>query len=163
VFVTADRLGGSAIDASFEARMRRHLERFRMAGYDLEVDGPRFVALDVALHLCVLAGYFRSEVLRAVGAELSSGVLPDGRLGVFHPDNFTFNQRVYLSRIIAAAQAVEGVEAVSATKFTRLGEPSGVGLEDGFLRMGRLEIAQLANDRSFPERGRLVLTAGGGK
>ena len=51
VFVTADRFGGAAVDARFESRLRGHLERFRMAGYDLEVDGPRYVALDVALHL----------------------------------------------------------------------------------------------------------------
>src|SRR6185436_2914488 len=78
VFVTADRFGGVA--DRFETRLRRHLERFRMAGYDLEVDGPRYVALDIALHICVRADYFRSEVLRAVGAVLGTGVLPDGRL-----------------------------------------------------------------------------------
>ena len=37
----------------------RHLEPFRMAGYDLEVDGPRFVPLEVALHVCVEPDYFR--------------------------------------------------------------------------------------------------------
>jgi len=163
VFVTADRLGGGPVDAPFEARLRRHLERFRMAGYDLEVDAPRFAALDVALHICVLPGYFRSEVLRAVSAELGSGVLRDGRLAIFHPDNFTFSQPVYLSQVIATAQAVEGVEAVSVTKFTRMAEPTGVALEEGLIRMGRLEIAQLANDPSFRERGRLTLSAGGGK
>jgi predicted phage baseplate assembly protein len=163
VFVTADRVGGAPVDAPFERRLRRHLERFRMAGYDLEVDGPRFVPLDIALHVCVLPGYFRSEVLRAVLAELGTAVLPDGRLGLFHPDNFSFDQAVYLSRVIAAAQAVEGVEAVSATRFTRLADPSDAGIEEGFLRMGRLEIAQLANDPSFRERGRLLVSAGGGK
>ena len=30
---------------------------------------------------------------------LSSGVLPDGPLGLFHPDNFSFGEPVYLSRI----------------------------------------------------------------
>ena len=163
VFVTADRVGGAAVDARFEARLRRHLERFRMAGYDLEVDAPRFVALDVALHICVLADYFRSEVLRAVASELGSAVLPDGRLGVFHPDNFSFGEPVYLSRIIAAAQAVEGVESVSATTFTRMAAPSSVGLAEGVIRIGRLEIAQLENNPNFRERGRLTLVAGGGK
>ena len=163
VFVTADRVGGAAVDARFEARLRRHLERFRMAGYDLDVDAPRFVALDVALHICVLADYFRSEVLRAVASELGSAVLPDGRLGVFHPDNFSFGEPVYLSRIIAAAQAVEGVESVSATTFTRMAAPSSVGLAEGVIRIGRLEIAQLENNPNFRERGRLALVAGGGK
>ena len=47
---------GSPVDDAFETELRRHLEPFRMAGYDLEVDGPRFVPLDVALHVCVAAG-----------------------------------------------------------------------------------------------------------
>ena len=107
--------------------------------------------------------YFRSEVLRAVQAELGSGVLPDGRLAVFHPDNFSFGQPVYLSRIVAAAQAVEGVEAVSALKFERMAAPDPASLENGVIPIGRLEIAQLANDPNFPERGRLDVAAGGGK
>ena len=163
VFVSADRLGGADVDARFEARLRRHLERFRMAGYDLEVDAARSVALDITLHLCVLPGYFRGEVLHAVRLELGAGVLPDGRLAVFHPDNFTFGQAVYLSRIVAAAQAVEGVEAVWVKKFERLGQPDTLPMEAGVLPMGRLEIAQLANNPNFRERGRLTLKAGGGK
>ncbi|HJV95588.1 MAG TPA: putative baseplate assembly protein, partial [Albitalea sp.] len=163
VFVTADRFGGAAVDARFETQLRRHLERFRMAGYDLEVDGPRYVALDIALHICVRADYFRSEVLRAVRAELGAGVLPDGRLAVFHPDNFSFGEAVYLSRIVAAAQAVEGVEAVWVQKFQRMAAPDAASLNNGVITIGRLEVAQLANDPNFRERGRLVLEAGGGK
>jgi baseplate J-like protein len=163
VFVTADRFGGAAVDSRFEARLRRHLERFRMAGYDLEVDGPRYVALDVTLHICVRPDYFRSEVVRAVREVLGTGVLPDGRPAVFHPDNFSFGEAVFLSRIIAAAQAVEGVEAVWAQKFQRMAAPDPASLESGVIPIGRLEIAQLANDANFRERGRLTLEAGGGK
>lgn len=163
VFVSADRLSGAAVDARFEARLRAHLERFRMAGYDLEVDAARQVALDITLHLCVLPGHFRSEVVRAVRLELGAGVLPDGRLAAFHPDNFTFGQPVYLSRIVASAQAVPGVEAVWVTKFERLGQPDTLPMEAGVLPMGRQEIAQLANNPNFRERGRLTLEAGGGQ
>lgn len=162
-FVTPDRFGGSAIDPAFADRLRRFLERFRMAGYDLEVAPPRYVPLDVALHLCVLPAYFRSEVLRAVGEVLSSGIRPGGRVGLFHPDNFSFGEPVYLSRIIAAAQAVEGVSAVRADRFQRLANPDPTSLETGVLPISSLEIAQLANNPNFRERGRLVLTAGGGK
>jgi hypothetical protein len=162
-FITADRFGGLPVDDPFETRLRRHLERFRMAGYDLEVNGPTYVPLDIALHICVLKDYFRADVLQAVRQVLSSDVLPDGRLGLFHPDNFTFAQPVFLSRIIAAAQAVEGVDAVRADVFRRLVNPSATSLDLGVITMGGLEIAQLANSPSFPERGRLILTGGGGK
>jgi hypothetical protein len=163
VFVAADRYGGSDIDPRFAAQLRRHLERFRMAGYDLDVASPRYVPLDVMLHVCVKPDYFRSDVLRAVQLELSSQVLPDGRLGVFHPDNFSFGEPVWLSRVIAAAQAVEGVEAVQAERFQRLANPGGTSLEQGVIPIGSQEIAQLANNPNFRERGRITLRAGGGK
>ena len=134
-----------------------------MAGYDLEVDGPIYVALDIALHICVKPDHFRSDVVRAVREELGTGVLPDGRLAVFHPDSFSFGQAVFLSRIVAAAQAVEGVEAVWVQKFQRMVAPDPASLENGFIPIGRLEIAQLANSANFRERGRLTVEAGGGK
>ena len=40
---------------------------------------------------------------------------------------------------------------------------SSSGIDEGVLEMGRLEIARLDNDPSFPERGVLTITAGGGK
>lgn len=163
VFVSADRRGGALVDDPFEARLRAHLERFRMAGYDLEVNGPRPAPLDVALFICVKPAYFRADVQRAVQRELSSALLSDGRLGVFHPDNFSFGEPVYASRIVAAAQAVAGVDSVKLETFQRLVNPDPTSLTDGVIRVGRLEIAQLANDPNFRERGRLVIRCGGGQ
>jgi hypothetical protein len=134
-----------------------------MAGYDLEINSPRYVSLDVTLHICVLPEYFRADILQAVDRVLSVDVLPDGRLGFFHPDNFSFGEPVYLSRIIAAAQAVEGVEAVRPEVFQRFVNPLPTSLDDGIIPIGGLEIAQLANNPNFRERGRLTLRAEGGK
>lgn len=163
VFVTADRLGGAPVDSAFERRLRRHLERFRMAGYDLEIDAPRFVALDIQLHVCVAPEHFRAQVLQALHEVLSAGTRPDGQPGLFHPDRFTFGQSVYLSPIVAAAQAVPGVESVQALRFQRLAEPGPTTLADGVIPIGRLEVAQLADDPNFRERGRLEILIGGGK
>ncbi len=87
----------------------------------------------------------------------------DGTLGFFHPDRFTFGQPVYLSAIVAAAQAVPGVQSVIATTFQRQRDDASSALDTGVLPMGRLEIARLDNDPNFPERGVLVVTTGGGK
>jgi hypothetical protein len=163
VFVTADRVGGKKVDAGFEDGLRRHLERFRMAGYDLEVDAPHFVPLDVSLHICVKPGYFRSAVIGAVREALSSVILADGRLGAFHPDNFTFGQAVFASRVVALAQAVEGVESVRLDRFQRLVDPDPSTQENGEIPIGRLEVAQLDNDPNYRDRGRLLVSAGGGQ
>ena len=163
VFVTADRAGGLPVDAPFEQGIRRHLEPFRMAGYDLEVDGPRFVPLDVGLHVCVAPDHFRAHVQAAVLDVLASRARADGTPGFFHPDRFTFGQPVYLSAIVAAVQAVPGVESVTAVTFQRQRDDASSALDSGVLTMGRLEIARLDDDPSFPERGSLLVTTGGGK
>lgn len=163
VFLTVDRAGGLAVDAEFEADLREHMERFRMAGQDIEVDGPHFVALEIELFVCVQRGYFQSDVRTALLDVLSSRLLPDGSRGVFHPDNFTFGQPVYLSRLYAAAQAVAGVAFAEITTFRRLGGSGRGALDTGVLSIGTLEIARLDNDPNFPERGILRLTLEGGR
>jgi hypothetical protein len=163
VFVTADRIGGTAVDAPFKAELCDFLEPYRMAGYDLEVDGPRFVPLEVGLLVCCEPDYFRAHVQAAVLDVLSSRVRADASLGFFHPDRFTFGGPVYLSAIVAAAQGVEGVQSVTPLVFQRQRDDASSALDTGVLTMDRLEIARLDDDPSFPEHGVLELTMGGGK
>jgi hypothetical protein len=163
VFLTVDRLGGLPVDDAFETSIHDFVERYRMAGYDLEVDAPQFVSLQIAMQVCVKPDYFRSDIKAALLEIFSNQVLPDGQRGVFHPDNFTFGQTVYLSPIIAAAQAVDGVASVQVTVFQRQGQDDPKPLEDGFMTMDRLQIARCDNDPNFAECGVFVLTVGGGK
>jgi hypothetical protein len=163
VFLTVDRFGGRPVEAGFEHDLRGCVERYRMAGHDLEVDDARFVALEVGMTVCVKPGYFASDVKAALLAAFSNRTLPDGRRGVFHPDNFTFGQPVFLSRLYAAAQAVAGVDSVEITAFQRQGNPNSSGITAGRLDMARLEIARLDNDPDFPERGVIKLNMVGGR
>jgi len=163
VFLTVDRSGGAQVSQEFETAIRDHVERYRMAGHDLEVDSPQFVALEIDLHVCVAADHFRSDVERELFEVLSNRDLPDGRRGLFHPDNFTFGQPVYLSALYAAAHQVVGVESVEVRTFQRLGVADGTALESGRLDIDRLEIARLDNDRNFAEHGQLTISLGGGK
>jgi len=56
------------------------------------------------------------------------------------------------------------LDAAEITRFQRQGQPdSGRALRAGVMRLGRLEIARLDNDRNFPERGVLRLALHGGK
>jgi hypothetical protein len=162
-FVTVDRLGGLAVDVAFETALRQFLERYRMAGVDLEIDGPRFVSLEIAMHVCVQPTYFRSDVKAALLEVFSNRRRPDGQRGVFHPDNWSFGQPVYLSRLYTTAYAVPGVASVSITTLQRQGQPDSRPLEEGKLSLQRLEIARLDNDPNFPERGVLRLRLEGGK
>jgi hypothetical protein len=163
VFVTVDREGGDVLTEPFEDSLARHIDRYRMAGHDLELNEPIFVPLELALHVCVKPDHFRSDVKRALAELFSNRVLRDGRRGLFHPDNFSFGDTVYLSRLYAAAHAVPGVLSVKVTAFRRQGSKDELALQEGRIALGRLEIARLDNDPSFPERGVLGLELHGGK
>ena len=163
VFLTVDRLGGRTVDDDFERKLRFHLERYRMAGHDVEIDGPHFVPLELDLTVCVDPVYFRGDVRAALLHVLGSGIAADEQRGFFHPDNFSFAQPVYLSAVYAAAQKVEGIRFVTIDKFQRLGVDSRQALDDGVLTIGRLEIARLDNDPNFAERGVLRLNLEGGR
>jgi hypothetical protein len=161
VFVTVDRLGGLEVDAAFELGLRRHLDRYRMAAVDIEVDGPRFVPLEIELRVCVAAGHRADRVTAGLLEALSSGYLPGGRRALFHPDNLTFGQTLYLSAIYASAQAVPSVASVEITTFQRQGIPGRAALAAGKLTLHRLEIAQLDNDPNHSERGILRIVVAG--
>lgn len=156
VYLTVDRAGGREVDEDFREEILAHIDRYRMAGVDVEVDAPRFVPLELELLVCVRPGYFRSDVERAVLRVLGSG--PDG---LFHPDRFTFGQSVFLSHVYAAVHGVAGVDSVTVKKFGRKGGVSAKST--GEIEIERLEIAQLESNPSFPERGAVKLTMGGGR
>ena len=160
MFITADRLGGTRVDVDFEEKLRGCLERFRMAGEDLEVDEPQYVSLEIEIVVCIKRGYYFSDVKKALLDVFSDSVLPENQRGLFHPDNLSFGQTVYLSTLIAAAQAVEGVDSVVVTKFQRQHLNSKDALKSGKLDLGRLEIARLSNDPNFPERGSFTVRRG---
>jgi hypothetical protein len=163
MFVTVDRAGGDALDPAFAEQVVTHLDRYRMAGHDLRVNDPVQVSLEIDMLVCVDDGYFRSDVRRGLLEVFSSRGRSDGTPGLFHPDNFSFGQTVFLSPLYAAARTVAGVASVQITRFHRQGQEDPKPLADGFMRLGPLEIARLENDPNFPEHGVLRLELNGGK
>lgn len=154
--------GGAALRPSFAAAMRAHLVRFKLAGYDLAVRAAQYVPLEIDLRVCVRRGHFRGDVLAAVARALSTRSAADGTRGFFHPLEFSFGQPVYLSRLYAVIEAIDGVESVTATVFKRYWEVARDEIARGLITMGDLEIARLDNDPNFPENGVLRLSAVGG-
>ena len=162
-FLTIDRFGGQEVDADFETQIKTGMDRFRMAGQDVEVNGPEYVSLELEMMICVKLDYFASDVKASLLKIFSNRILPDGRRGIFHPDNFTFGQTVYLSRLYAAAQSVTGVSSVHITKLKRQDSTDNSAVDTGKLLLSRLEIARLDNDPNFPDHGSFNLIMTGGK
>lgn len=160
-FLTVDRKGGMPVDADFEQELRDFIEPWRLAGHDLEIDAPRYVSLEIELMVCVQPEYFRSDVKRALLDVFSSRRRTDGTAGFFHADNFTFGDSVYASSILAAAQAVNGVEHVELTALRRQGATTKVVPD--VLETDRLEIPRLENDPSVPGHGIIGFDMKGGR
>ena len=160
--VFIDRRGGMPVDGDFRRVLLKHLEHYRLMGFDVVLRGAVMAPLDIELRVCALPGHLRS----AVSARVRDALRPidaGARPGFFHPDNFTFGAPLYLSRLVAAIMAVEGVQSVSALKFQRLGRLAANEIADEVIRPNDVEVLQLSDDPSFPEQGRLVLKMGGGR
>jgi hypothetical protein len=163
VFITAEPKCGSTLSSTLRKDLRKHVNRYRLAGQDLELESPGYVSLQIDLTVCVDPAYFRSDVERALTLVLGSRILPDGTKGVFHADNFTFGQTVYLSPIYAAARRIAGVTSIVATVFQPQGPPATIFLSTGKIPLGPFQIARLDNDPSLPDHGKLTLVMQGGK
>jgi len=163
VFITIDPVGRNDVPDDLRQRVDTWITSFTQSGYDLEINAPIFVPLDLAIDICVDAYHFRADVEQAILNALSNRVLADGMRGFFFPDNFSFGQPLYLSQLYAAIMAVEGVDSASVTRFQRWGKAPDKELAQGYIPMDRLEILRLDNDRNFPENGALRLSMGGGK
>lgn len=167
--VAIDPMGAESDSRSLLHEMDAYLEPYRRMGQDLDVEAAEYVPLDLALSVCVLPDYLQGQVEATLLQVFSNSVLPDGSKGFFHPDNLTFGQGIYVSQVIAAAQAVAGVASVSVKRLDRyqaLAHPpkkSGSVPPYGVLTLGPFEIAQLDNDPDFPENGRLQITLRGGR
>ncbi len=163
VLVAVDPLGRDVADPELIDAISQRLHRYRRMGHDLVVKSAHRVPLDIEILVCVLPNYLRGHVKAALLDLFSNRTLPDGRKGFFHPDNLTFGEGIFLSRLVATAQVVEGVESVRVVRFQRLDELDNQELEDGLLPLGPFEIARLDNDPSFPENGKLILDVRGGR
>jgi hypothetical protein len=154
VFVTPDPKKSEDPDPALLTKLRTHLERFRMAGYDLETEAPRYVPLEIRIDVCTKRGVLPGDVEKELGELFSSRVLLDGKKALFHPDRLTFGQTLYLSPLYQAALSVPGVSSVRIVTFRRRSTPDRHGaLRAGRLTFHRTEIPRLDNDPNFPEHG----------
>lgn len=161
--VNIDPLGAEYLSSDLQHERKKYLYPYRRIGHDLAVVNSRYVPLDIAIAVCVAPNFLRGHVEAALSEVFSNRLLADGRRGFFHPDNLSFGDGIYLSKIVAAAQPVEGVTSVSVTKLQRLFERANNEITNGILPLRSNEIAQLDNNPNFPERGKLILKLEGGR
>lgn len=156
VFLAAEPQGGGNLPPALRKTLTRFVNRYRLAGQDLQLGSPQHVPLQIELTVCVDPNYFRANVQKALLQVL-------GQQGLFSPTTFRFGQTVYLSPIYAAARKVAGVTSVTATIFQPQGANDTSFLANGEIPIGPLQIASMDNDPSYPNHGQLTLKLLGGK
>jgi hypothetical protein len=164
VLLTVDLVGGVRLadDPALADRLRRGLDRYRIAGYDLQLRDPVDVPVELGLHVCVAPDALRVDVAVALAEALSDRDLPGGDRGLFHPDRHTFGQPLYASQVVARAMRVPGVVSVEVTALHQVGRAQGDELVRGVLAVGDVEVVRLDDDPSTPENGVLRLDLEGG-
>jgi predicted phage baseplate assembly protein len=163
VFITAEAKGEGTLSNSQTCAVTKYVNRYRLAGQDLQLELPEYVSLDIKLVVCVDPDYFQADVQQSLLQVLGSGCLPNGQPAFFAPENFKLGQTVYLSPIYAAARTIAGVQSVTAHKFQPQGVNTKAYLQTGELPLGPFQVARLDNDPSRPANGQLTLVMKGGK
>ncbi len=79
MFITVDPDAG-ADPRALREDLTPFVDRYRMAGHDLEFNDPLYVSLEIDMHVCAKPDYFRDHVerrpARAVQQSLSAGRAP---------------------------------------------------------------------------------------
>ncbi len=163
VLVAIDAKGRTEAPPALLEKIELALERYRRIGHEVRVSAAQSVPLEVALEVCVLPHFVRGHVKLALLERFSSGLNPDGSRGFFDPDNLSFGEGISVSRIVATARMVPGIESVRLTVLGRYGQPDEGAVARGLLELGPLEVARLDNDPSQPELGALKLVMRGGR
>ena len=163
VLVAIDPFAANEDEPQLLCKIAHHLRRYRRIGHDVQVALARYVPLELEMTICVLPGYLQGHVKAAVMEVFSNRLLANGQRCFFHPDKLSFGDGVYLSQLIATAQAVTGVENVQVTVFKRQFEAANAEIDNGVLPLSALEIARLDNDPNFPENGKLTVDMEGGR
>jgi hypothetical protein len=141
------------LSKEFRARLLDFMQRYRQAGYEIELTDPYFVPLRVKLQVYLKAGQRAFTVQSALNRVLGSQSNADGSRGFFHPANFALGQTVYRSQLVAALMAVAGVARVEVLQFGRADGEANVAE----IPLGPFEVAELQNDPSKPHRGLIEL------
>jgi hypothetical protein len=155
--VDLDAWQRKATDPALFAAVEAALYRVRRMGHDLRVQAAAYVPITLRMRVCALPGHERGHVKAAL---LKRFVGSPG--GFFDADQLSFGQSIHLSRIVAAAMAVPGVMCVTIEAFHRHGEAPNHEIENGVLALAPHEIAELANDPDYPERGAIAIKVEGG-
>lgn len=161
VQIAIDPAGTDELTEEAREKIARYLDAVRLIGEDIEIRPPRFVPLEIDVSLCIHPDYWPEDITFILEQEFSDGFTPDGRLGFFHPDQWTFGQELRASQIIGRVQSVQGVDHVIQMAMKRWNEV--MPGNEGIITVSANEIIQVKNDPDHMERGSINFEVQGGR
>ncbi len=161
VRVTIDPVGTTTLSEKLRRDVERSLNAVRLIGEDLEIRPPRFVPLEIHISVCAKPDHWPEDVKSILEQEFSNGWTPDGRMGFFHPDLWTFGQRLRMSQIAGRVLSVEGVEHVIKVRMKRWNDPGP--LLSQITKVNYNEILLVRNDPDHMELGFIDFVVKGGR
>jgi hypothetical protein len=127
-------VGGGYPSSTLKEDLRLYFEDKRIMTSLVEIHDPIYVAVFIEGNLEVEAYYFTKQVQQRVENAVQA-------LLAF--DAVEFEDRLYVSKVYEAIEAIEGVAGVNITRFARSDSPSALPA-DGALRFAWNEIPQAA-------------------
>jgi Baseplate J-like protein len=161
VRVAIDPVGTTTLDDDGRRRIEQYLDAVRLIGEDLEIRPPIFVPLAIEVALCIDPEFWREDVRFVLEQEFSEGYTPDGRLGFFHPDCWTFGQPLHASEIAGRVHQVAGIEHIISIALKRWNEPAPTTSDIVEMRFN--EILRVRNDPDSMEDGYIRFDLKGGR
>ena len=162
VRITIDPKGTDVLEAPVRERIARHLDAVRLIGEDLEIRPPRFVPLEITVVVCAHPDYWTEDIRLILEQEFSNSYTPDGRIGFFHPDLWTFGQILHQSEVIGRIHQVVGVDHVKSVTIKRWNELTTFDA-DNEMKLQPNEIIQVLNDPDHMEKGSITFDVKGGR
>lgn len=154
-FVSADPVGSVTYSGAMRRELAEEIDCIRLASRDARPAEPDYIDIDIEVIVCIARGFYEGDVLE----DLREALEPPG---LFSPDNFTFGQPLYRSRLEAAAQAVPGVAHVEDIRVRVLGrDTEWRSFSETALFAGPGQIIRLQNDYDRATLGLLRITSVG--
>ena len=161
VQVTVDPVGTIVVDDDTRKQIANYLNAVRLIGEDLEIRSPQFVPLEIHLSVCAKDDFWPEDLKAILEQEFSDGWTPDGRMGFFHPDLWTFGQQLKASQIIGRALEVDGIEHVVKVEMKRFARSGPMATQ--ITNVNYNEILQVMNDPNHMELGSIAFQIQGGR
>ncbi|MEM8840500.1 MAG: hypothetical protein AAGD47_01875 [Pseudomonadota bacterium] len=176
VRLTLDPFGRTDLLPEQVTEAQAYLNPIRLIGEDLEIRPPDLLPLDIILIVCAHPRFWPEDLEADLDEAFSEGYTSGGERGFFHPDNWTFGQKLHASQIIGRALEVEGVDRVLELGMAPWDRAGGPSLETIVLQPSDIEpppalticpaanqIIRVANDPSALELGRIEICVEGGR